>query len=74
MLSNMTGEKKLVDKIANILSIRPSEYEREFIDVVIYGGKSDPSEKASVICCFFEKDNEENRKAIYDILTSHWEK
>jgi hypothetical protein len=68
----MDGKNNLIDTISDILSIKPSEYEREFIDTVIYGGKSDPSEKASVICCFFEKDNEENRKTIYEVLTSHW--
>ncbi|NPD86828.1 hypothetical protein HNS38_18845 [Lentimicrobium sp. L6] len=62
----------MLDAVFNTLSITPTEHERSFADSVINGGKSDPTEKTAMLCTYFEKDSEDNKKAIYGLITTHW--
>lgn len=52
------------------ISVSPSKEEMQFVINLINGGKTDNTERASIICGYFDKEG--NEKAIYDILEARW--
>lgn len=63
---------EIITKVINALPVVLRDEEREIVEIMVNGGKSDATEKAKDICNFMDCAGELYEMRVYRALTEHW--